>query len=223
MTSLNTPINWRQENMPASTGRLTNKHPPDAALHAGQLEEQLAQRPVETLWGDDPFPAVDSNWDQPGQSLIAQLTHNIGSNGVNTLTFSYSANVITVTRGGTDPGAERPDQRRHPGDLPRQHQGVRRRSRPPDLLRTARGYGDDLRNKAPFKNNQDLFVLKDDYSAVFGKHFFKAGVVGSYNKKNEDVFDQGSAESSQFGDAVGLDRRTATRPGTSSPTSCSRT
>jgi hypothetical protein len=47
-------------------------------------------------------------------------------------------------------------------------------------------------------------VLKDDYSAVFGKHFFKAGAVASYNQKNEDVFDQGSFESSQFGDAVGL-------------------
>ena len=22
----------------------------------------------ETLWGDDPFPAVDSNWTQPGRS-----------------------------------------------------------------------------------------------------------------------------------------------------------
>ena len=50
----------------------------------------------ETLWGDDPFPAVDSNWDQPGRSLTAQLNQNIGSAAVNTLTFSYSANVITV-------------------------------------------------------------------------------------------------------------------------------
>ncbi|HEX6736868.1 MAG TPA: hypothetical protein VF310_01215, partial [Vicinamibacteria bacterium] len=65
-------------------------------------------------------------------------------------------------------------------------------------------YENDLQNMAPFRNNQDLFVLKDDYSAVFGKHLFKAGVVASYNKKNEDVFDQGSFESSQFGDAVGL-------------------
>src|SRR5207237_656425 len=61
-------------------------------------------RGEETLWGDDPFPAVDSNWDQPGRSLTAQLTKNIGAKGVNSLTFTYSANVITVTRGGTNPG-----------------------------------------------------------------------------------------------------------------------
>ena len=60
---------------------------------------------------------------------------------------------------------------------------------------------------APFKNNQNLFVFKDDYSRSLGKHFLKAGIVLSFNQKNEDVFDQGSAESSQFGDAVGLHRR----------------
>ena len=37
------------------------------------------------------------------------------------------------------------------------------------------GYG-DLWNQAPWLNNQDLYVLKDDWSAVFGKHFVKAGV-----------------------------------------------
>src|SRR5260370_7477829 len=57
---------------------------------------------------------------------------------------------------------------------------------------------------ASFQNNQNLFMLKGDFSAVFGKHFFKGGAVGSYNQKNEDVFDWGSGESSIFGDAVGL-------------------
>ena len=50
------------------------------------------------LWGDDPFPAVDSNWDQPGRSFVASLNQTIGTKAVNTLQFSYSANKITVTR-----------------------------------------------------------------------------------------------------------------------------
>src|SRR6185312_1192344 len=53
------------------------------------------------LWGDDPFPAVDSNWDQPGKSFVASLNQTIGSHAVNALQFSYSANKIVVTRGGT--------------------------------------------------------------------------------------------------------------------------
>ena len=47
------------------------------------------------------------------------------------------------------------------------------------------GYG-DLWNQAPWQNNQDLYVLKDDWSAVFGKHFVKAGVFLSSNAKNEE-------------------------------------
>ena len=46
--------------------------------------------------------------------------------------------------------------------------------------------GGALWNQAPWKNNQDLFVVKDDYSAVFGSHFVKAGMLYSYNKKNEE-------------------------------------
>src|SRR5262249_8037679 len=61
-----------------------------------------------------------------------------------------------------------------------------------------------LWNEAPFRNNQDLFILKDDYSAVFGKHFFKAGVLGSTNKKNEDSNGNGSAQNSSFWGSSGL-------------------
>ena len=31
------------------------------------------------LWGDDPFPAVDSNWDQPSKSFVASLNQTIGN------------------------------------------------------------------------------------------------------------------------------------------------
>ncbi len=158
---------------------------------------------VETLWGDDPFPAVDSNWDQPGRSLTAQLTQNIGTKAVNTLTFSYSANVITVTRGGLTPELNDQLNAAIPGIFPDsiKEYGANRGH----AIFYGRGsYGDDLSNMAPFKNNEDLFFLKDDFSAVYGKHFFKAGVVASYNKKNEDYLDQGSGESPQFGDAVGF-------------------
>ena len=49
------------------------------------------------LWGDDPFPAVDSNWDQPGKSLVAQLNQNIGSTGgEHALTSPTRPTSITV-------------------------------------------------------------------------------------------------------------------------------
>jgi len=201
VTSLKTPINWRQENArldytPSSKLRLMLRYTQDSWTN----DSPSAQ---ETLWGDDPFPAVDSNWDQPGRSLTAQLNQNIGNAAVNTLTFAYSANVITVTRGGLTPQLNDQLNTAIPGIFPDsvKEYGADRGH----AVFFARGsYADDLQNMAPFKNNQDLFAFKDDYSAVFGTHLLKAGIVFSYNKKNEDVFDWGSGESSQFGDGVGL-------------------
>src|SRR4029077_12190097 len=66
----------------------------------------------------------------------------------------------------------------------------------------AGGYG-SLWYQAPWVDNQDLFVLKDDYSAVFGKHLVKAGLLGSYNKKNEQP-NNASQESVVFGGAAGF-------------------
>jgi len=96
VTSLNTPINWRQENARLDWSISQRTH-----LMLRYTQDSWTTE--DTLWGDDPFPAVASSWDQPGRSLTAQLTQNIGDKGVNTLTFAYSANVITTTPAGTNP------------------------------------------------------------------------------------------------------------------------
>jgi hypothetical protein len=201
VTAVSTPIDWRQENIRLDW-TLSNK----TRLMVRYTQDSWKNNSpsaVESLWGDDPFPAVDSNWDQPGRSLTGQWIQNIGSKAVNTLTFTYSANVITVTRGGTDPQLNDQLNAAIPGVYPDsiKEYGANRGH---PILGGWGSYGDTLQNMAPFKNNENLFVLKDDYSAVFGKHFFKAGVVASYNQKNEDVFDQGSAESPIISDATGL-------------------
>jgi hypothetical protein len=148
------------------------------------------------LWGDDPFPSVDSNWDQPSRSFVASLNQTLGSNATNTLQFSYSANKIEITRGGLDLSI---------------HNEVTSRLLPINPYSTKQ-YGDQtghpvfwggagyaaLWNEAPFLNNQDLLIVKDDYTRVFGKHFIKAGVLASFNKKNEDTDGNGSSQHSRF-------------------------
>jgi hypothetical protein len=201
VTALNTPINWRQDH--ARVDYTINNQTRLLVRYTQDSWTNNSPSAQETLWGDDPFPAVDSNWDQPGRSLTTQLARNIGSAAVNTLSFTYSANVITVTRGGLTPQLNDQINAAIPGVFPDsvKEYGANRGH---PIFFGRENYGDDLQNMAPFKNNQNLFVFKDDYASVFGKHFFKAGIVFSYNQKNEDVFDQGSAESSMFGDAVGL-------------------
>jgi hypothetical protein len=201
VTALNTPINWRQENARVDWSLTQRTHL--MVRYTQDSWKNNSPSAQETLWGDDPFPAVDSNWDQPGRSLTATLTKNVGAKGVNSLTFNYSANVITVTRGGDTPQLNDQLNAAIPSIFPvaLKEYGA---DRGHPIFSGRGSYGTTLQNMAPFKNNQNLFVLKDDFSAVFGKHFLKVGAVASYNQKNEDVFDQGSAESSTFNDAVGL-------------------
>ena len=107
---------------------------------------------------------------------------------VNALTFSYSANRIEVTRGGTNPELADAARRRHPHPLPvRASSSSGGEGMPMANWGSLGPYGGGvLWNQAPWLNNQDLYVLKDDYSAVFGKHFVKVGVLASFNKKNEE-------------------------------------
>ncbi|HTI65796.1 MAG TPA: carboxypeptidase regulatory-like domain-containing protein [Gemmatimonadaceae bacterium] len=200
VTSLNTPIDWRQDNvrldyeMTAAT-RLMVRYTQDSwTNNAPNLQSNL--------WGDDPFPAVDSNWDQPGRSFVTSLNQTIGSHAVNTLQFSYSANKITVTRGGTNPELNATVNSLIPSIYPSSgHEYPGEEGHP--VFWGGGGYG-TLWNEAPFHNNQDLYVFKDDYSLVFGKHLLKAGGLFSTNKKNEDVGGYGSYENSAFWGAGGL-------------------
>jgi hypothetical protein len=150
------------------------------------------------LWGNSETSVVDSDWDQPGRSLVAQLNRTIGSTMTNTLTFSYSANVIAVARTG-DSAAVEEVNRLLPTVYPA---SVKQNGGAAQPLFWGAGPYATLWNQAPWRNNQDLYALKDDYSAVFGKHFLKAGFFLSTNAKNEEPA-SGSAESVQFDYAAG--------------------
>jgi hypothetical protein len=198
--SITTPLNWRQDN-----ARLDYTISANTQLMVRYTQDSWVNKSPSaqaSLWGDDPFPAVDSNWEQPGRSLTVQLSKTLGQSAVNTLQFSYSANSITVTRGGTEAGLNDEINSLIPpifGDGIK-HYGADR-SHP--IFWGGAGYP-AIWNEAPFRNNQDLFVLKDDYSQVFGRHFLKAGLLGSMNKKNEDIGGGSAFESPQFWGATGI-------------------
>jgi hypothetical protein len=198
--SLDSPINWRQENIRldwsiTNTTRLMLRYTQDSW-------ENLSPSVNTNLWGDDSFPAVDSDWDQPGKSFIAQLNHNVGSNGTNSLSFSYSGNKINIDRGGTNPELNSQLLAAIPTIFPLAEKQYGQDTGHP-LFWGGGGY-QALWNEAPFRNNQDLYIVKDDYSAVFGKHFVKAGILASTNAKNEDSRGNGSDMNSKFWGSGGL-------------------
>jgi hypothetical protein len=199
VTSLTSPINWRQEN-----ARLDYTLSDRTRLMVRYTQDSWTNNSPSAyanLWGDDAFPAVDSNWEQPGKSLLLQLSHTLGSSAVNTLQFSYSGNRITVTRGGENPELNGQVASAIPTVWPMS--GKRQGSDLGHSLFWGAPILGDMWNEAPFKNKQDLFILKDDYSQVFGKHLIKVGALASMNKKDE-VAAGGSFETPQFWGTVGL-------------------
>jgi hypothetical protein len=176
-----TPINWDQINARVdwsigNSTRLMVRYTKDS-----WVASNLAGG-TDGVWGDSQTSIVGSDWDQPGKSLVAQLNQNIGSKMTNTLTFSYSANVINVARSGDSALVDELNTlipTLYPSSI-KQRGGVAQ-----PWWWGGAGYG-DLWNQSPWTNNQDLYVLKDDWSSVFGKHFVKAGVFLSSNAKNEE-------------------------------------
>jgi hypothetical protein len=166
---------------------------------------------VPTLWGDDPFPSVDSNWDQPGKSFVATLNQTLGSSATNALQFSYTANKILITRGGLDTSLGDAVTTRLQPIFPYDTKQYGTLTSHPVFW--GGGAYQALWNEAPFNNNMDLFIIKDDYTRVFGKHFVKAGALVSVNKKNEDTNGNGSAMHSAFWGAAGLPANSFTNTG----------
>ncbi len=198
--SVNTPIDFQQENLRfdwsvTDSTRLMVRYTQDAwengAPNAGEANG---------LWGDDPFPAVDSTWDQEGFSMVAQLNQTIGSAAVNNLQFSYSGNEIVITRGGLNDDLNSQINSLVPAIFPGKTGGGDR-SHP--VFWGAQGYA-ALWNIAPWENQQDLYVLKDDYQRVFGKHWVRVGALYSDNKKSELIGGASAFESPQFWGAAGI-------------------
>jgi hypothetical protein len=199
--AVETPIDWEQYNARvdwdwSESSRLMVRYTRDdwvnAAPNAGESNG---------LWGDDPFPIVDSNWDQVGESFVTQLNQTFGGSIVNTLQFSYSGNEIDISRGGRDPELN-----------------ARITSLIPPLFGGKTGGGGlshpvfwggggyaPLWNIAPWENHQDLMVLQDDYQQVFGKHWVKAGVRYSDNEKRELIGGASAFETPQFWGGAGFD------------------
>jgi len=142
-----------------------------------------------SLWGDDAFPTVESDWAQPSRQLALKLTSTLSNTAINEVQFSYSANRITVDPGsGADinqnintliPGFF-PDSAKVNG-LDRPHPvfwgGIA-----PFFSTT----GSDLWTQSPFRNALDIYSIRDDFSKVSGNHAFKLGFLYDKASKDED-------------------------------------
>jgi hypothetical protein len=59
--------------------------------------------------------------------------------------------------------------------------------------------GQALWNQGPWKNNEQLYIVKDDFSKVLGAHTFKLGFIGTLNQKNEQTGNESSENAFYWG------------------------
>ncbi len=196
-TSITAPIYWREESIRgdyqiAKTWTLT-----------GRFTQDHWSQPVPStlgFWGDDKYPSVESSWLQPGYQATIKLSKLFGTSAVNDFQASYSSNRITITRGGTNADlADKIATKFTPFfPLSQKFNGGQHIGYPVFWGGLgAEANSDNLWTIAPWHNNEQLLVFKDDFSKVIGTHSFKVGFLVSNNQKNELV-NASSAENAQF-------------------------
>ena len=201
--SIASPIYWRQENI-----RADYKISPTWSLMGRYTQDHWEQPYPSTLgfWGDDLYPSVESSWKQPGYQATIKLTKLFGSTAVNDFQVAYAANRINITRSGEDPALNDVVAANFTPFFPYSQKFSGTQIGYP-IFSGGLGPGadsDDLQTIAPWQNNQELYILRDDFSKVIGNHTFKAGFLASNNRKNELV-NQSSGENAQFSGVVGGD------------------
>jgi hypothetical protein len=185
--SANSPISFRESNVRIdgninSNNKIFGRYTRDDWSNA---------TPILTgnLWGDDAFPTVESSWTQPSQQVALKLTTILGSNAINEVQFSYSANRINVNPGsGADLNAE--INASIPGYFP-DSEKVNGINRPHPVFwgGIAPYYsssGSDLWTQTPFRNSLDIYSIRDDVSMVMGNHTIKFGGLFDSAAKDED-------------------------------------
>ncbi len=150
-------------------------------------------------WGDDVYPSVEGSWTQPGRQATVKLTKLFGGTTVNDFQVSYAMNRITVAQGGTGAGGLSPTavQAAINAASPSYFRvGVKQGGLAGlgdplfwsaiDGTQNTVGAGGGVRHHmGPWHNNEQLLVLKDDFTKVVGGHTFKVGFLATNNQKNE--------------------------------------
>ena len=189
--SFGVPTNWREESIRGDINLTPSLR---AMMRFTNDSWQLGPPDGGFGWGNNNLGPIGEYWTQPGRVVVGKLSKTIGTTMVNDFTFSYSANRITITPDGTDPGL---DQKLN------------------DALTTffplsGKTYGDkgptvwtnccglpSVWTIAPWQNQEDLYTWQDDFSKVMGRHTLRFGGLYSRNYKAEQ------ASNSEFGSIGG--------------------
>jgi Carboxypeptidase regulatory-like domain len=143
-----------------------------------------------SFWGDSQFPTLTSDWNQPSKSFAVKLTNTLSATSVNEFQFSRAGNDIIIRTNPAGQALNNDIASKFPTVFPKP-EGVGL-----PTAWQADGYS-TLWHQAPWDNQEDLFIWKDDFSKVLGSHSLKFGALFSHNIKDEDA--RGANEFASFG------------------------
>jgi hypothetical protein len=199
--SITAPIRWREENV-----RIDYKLASTWSLFGRYTQDKWAQPFPSTLgfWGEDPYPSIESSWAQPGYQATIKLTKLFGGSAVNDFQVSYASNRIKVTRAGTNPGLNDTINADAPTFYPFSQKLEGNKVGYPGFWGGCGAdcaTGDALWTQAPWHNNEQLIILRDDFQKSISTHTFKVGFLYSSNQKNEVVNNASTSNAFYWGAA----------------------
>jgi hypothetical protein len=222
-TNVSAPVPWREDNI-----RVDFKVTPTWSLMGRFTNDDWSQPFPSTLsyWGDDIYPTIEGSWKQPGRQATVKLTKLLGNTAVNDFQLSFAMNRITVAQSGTGVAAN-DNPVTGTALSPLELQSLINVNSPPffpaaskfggasglgqpgfwssiDGTQNIQGGPSGLGDMGPWHNNEQLLILKDDFSKVFGAHTFKAGFIATNNQKNEQ-FDNSSGQNSFYNSTTSVD------------------
>lgn len=194
-TTFNVPTNWREEHV---RGDINLTKTLTAMLRFTNDSWNIgANSNSNGFWGDNNLGPIAQAWNQPGRVVIGKLSKTIGQTAVNDFTFAYSANRISITPAGSNPGLTQQLNDAIPTFFPLS--GKTYGDKGPAAWINCCGLP-SVWTIAPWQNQQDLYTWQDDFSIVKGKHTIKVGALYARNYKAE----QGNGEFGTIGGPVGL-------------------
>ena len=178
------PVYWREENVKGDIN-VTKSSVLSVSYTQDSWKNPLHSDEEGGLWGEQAYPKLSGNWDEPSRIAVAKLTTTLGANSVNDFIFSYSGNRINIGLGGDDPSLNAQIQQAFPYVYPAS--GKLHGTQTATALTWAGGPSGVIGHFGPWNNTQDMYSWKDDYSRVAGSHSLKFGVQYRDNFKNEEV------------------------------------
>lgn len=178
------PVDYREENVRGDV-KLTKSTVLTLRFTQDSWKNPLHSDEEGGLWGEQAYPSLSGNWDQPGKVAIAKLTSTIGSTATNDFSFSWSANRINITGGGDNPGLNDTIKQAFQTVFPQS--GKLHGAATASPLCWCGGESGLIGHFGPWNNGEDLYTWKDDFSKVMGKHILKTGIYYGKNKKDEET------------------------------------